>query len=175
MSTRHTGLKLGLLVAAMFAFAFALVPLYEVFCQVTGLNGKLAASDPGARRPNAAQREVAVQFVANVQGRLPWRFTPLQRRVRARTGELVDVIFEIENLSDRPTLGRAVTNLMPGPAAAYLHKVECFCFSAQPMAPGELRRVHLRFFVDAALPERYRTLTLAYTFVEPPVERRDAG
>ena len=168
MSVRRTGLNLTLLVAAMFAFAFALVPLYDVFCRVTGLNGKLDLAPLGAPAEGPADaREVRVQFVANVQGHLPWRFTPLQRSVTARPGEDTDVAFTVENLAGHATRGRAIANLMPGPAAAYLGKVQCFCFDGQSLAGGESRTMHLRFVLDPALPERYRTLTLVYTFVEP--------
>lgn len=166
MSARRGALPLALLVAAMFAFAFALVPLYDAFCRLTGVNGRLdlAATAPAGGGP---ARELTVQFVTNVQGHLPWRFRPLARQLRVRTGEYVDVSFEVENLSDRAGFARAVANLMPGPAAAHVHKAQCFCFDAQALGAGERRVLHLRFLVDPDLPQRYRTLTLAYTFVEP--------
>lgn len=167
VSRRRTGWGLGVLVAAMFGFAFALVPLYEVFCRVTGVNGKLVEGDPGPSRGGGEARALEVQFVTNVQGHLPWRFRPLARRITVHTGEYADAFFEVANLSGRATVGRALTNLMPGAAAGYLRKVNCFCFAHQRLDPGEVRRVHLRFVVDPALPPRYRILTLAYTFVEP--------
>ena len=176
----QAGRWLGLLVAAMFGFAFALVPLYEVFCRVTGLNGKLESRAMPVGHPAAGGREVSVQFVANVQGHLPWRFTPLQRRITVRPGEEAMAMFEVQNLSDRPSSGRAVANLMPGAAATHLTKVQCFCFEGQSLAPGETRVLHVSFVVDPALPARYRSLTLVYTFLQPrtetlPVAEGDAG
>lgn len=168
MTPRVTATRLVLLVAAMFGFAFALVPLYDALCRATGLNGKLTERPVTAAAVPAPSRELTIQFVTNVQGDLPWSFRPLARRLTVRTGEYAQAEFEVANLSPRPTTGRALANLMPGPAAEYLHKVRCFCFDTQTLGPGERRTLHLGFTVSSELPVRYRSLTLAYTFVEPP-------
>ncbi len=173
--TARTGVWLGVLVCGMFGFAFALVPLYDVFCDLTGLNGKIGDGAIRTGAPTEARREITVQLVANVQGHLPWRFTPISRTVRVTPGRSAAAEFEVTNLAGQAKVGRAVSNLSPGTAAAYLSKIQCFCFDETPLAAGETRRLYVHFVVDPALPDRYHTLTLAYTFVTPLPGVDDAG
>lgn len=157
--------RLLLVVCLMFGFGYALVPLYQVFCEITGLNGKTGRIDAAAVRAEVDRdRWVTVEFVASVNTGLPWRLEPLVKRVRVHPGELTEVEFYAENLSSRPRVGQAVPSVAPGEASKYFYKTECFCFTSQELAGGEGRRMPVRFVVDAALPEHIRSLTLSYTF-----------
>lgn len=165
--------KLLLGVAAAFAFGFALVPLYDVFCQVTGLNGKTAGGFAagglvGSRAGPAARvdrsRIVTVEFTGIVMPGLPWDMRPLTTSLDVHPGELQTAIFLVRNLSDRPVTGQAVPSVTPGQAATHFDKIECFCFSQQTLAPGEARELPLAFIVKPELGGDIRTITLSYAF-----------
>ena len=160
-SRRQTAL-LAALAVGMFGFAFALVPLYGVFCELTGLNGRTsprAAAAPG--RP-AADREVTVQFVAQVAKGMPWEFRPTERTMRVRLGEMNATKFYARNRASAAVTGQAVPSVAPGYAAQYLQKTECFCFTQQLLNGGGEMEMPVRFYVDAELPDEVRTLTLSY-------------
>lgn len=173
----HKGVvvKTGLAVVAMFAFGFALVPLYNVFCDITGLNGKVALA-PAAQPTASIDRErlVTVELLASRNQYMPWEFEAQRNRVSLHPGEQVTVEYLARNLRDKPMVGRAVPSVTPGRAAKYLHKVECFCFQAQRFEAGESRRMPVVFYVDGALPEDIDTITLSYTFFDV-TERAAAG
>lgn len=163
-------LKLAAGAVAMFGFGYALVPLYEVFCEITGLNGKtgvISAAEAEATRVDTA-RVVTVEFDTNVNGGLPWRFGAEQRSVQVHPGAVAAAFFYAENLSRRPIVGQAVPSVAPAKASPYFNKTECFCFTQQTLAPGERREMPVRFIVDPDLPEGVTTLTLSYTFFEAP-------
>ena len=162
-------LKLGAVAVAMFGFGYALVPLYDVFCEVTGLNGKTGiVSAAEAADMAKSERLVTVEFDSNVNGALPWRFGPLQKKVQVHPGQLTEVLYFAENTSDRAVVGQAVPSVAPTPASLYFNKTECFCFTQQTLAPGERRVMPVRFIVDPDMPGKYTTLTLSYTFFEAP-------
>jgi len=165
---RRAALLLGAVAVAMTGFGFALVPLYDIFCQVTGLNGKtgVIAGDAAAELAVARERWVTVEFDANVNGGLPWRFAPAARRMKVHPGEVAEAAYVVENLSGQAVTGRAVPSVAPGPASVHFKKIECFCFSEQTLGPGESREMPVRFVVAADLPERVNALTLSYTFFE---------
>lgn len=149
---------------AMFGFAFALVPLYDVFCDITGINGKTAD------RPAAAGglqvdtgREVTVEFVAYINPGMKWTFTPEVASMVVHPGQAKTVHYTARNLTRQATVGQAVPSVTPGLAARYFNKIECFCFNHQPLAAGETAQLPLVFYVDPELPEEITTLTLAYT------------
>jgi cytochrome c oxidase assembly protein subunit 11 len=154
-------------VAAMVGMAFAAVPLYRLFCQVTGLAGTTQRADAA---PDAAiARDIAVRFDANVGNGLGWSFRPLTRSVGIKVGEVGEAVFVAENRTGQPTTGTAVFNVTPLEAGAYFNKIACFCFDEQTLEPGERLEMPVTFFVDPAIAEdcdmdSVRTITLSYTF-----------
>lgn len=175
-SHRRLVIKLLAGVALSFAFGFALVPLYDVFCEVTGLNGKTAGPggfgiggiiNPGA--PSSASRidkdrVVTVEFTDTVMPGLPWEISPQTARLDVHPGELHQVMYRVRNLSDQPIVGQAVPSVSPGQAAASFEKLECFCFSQQTLAPGESKDLPLLFTVKNSIDKDIKTITLAYAF-----------
>ena len=160
---KHTVL-LALLAAGMFGFAFALVPLYTVFCELTGLNGKTSGRvttiEPTLQ---GSDRMVTIQFLAKVGKGLPWEFRPTERQLRVRLGEIYTTTYFARNRASQAITGQAVPSVAPGVAALHLQKIECFCFSQQLLAGSEDMEMPVRFFVDKQLPEDIHTLTLSYT------------
>ncbi|GAB5374283.1 MAG: hypothetical protein AcusKO_07450 [Acuticoccus sp.] len=159
-----------LFVGVMVGAAYAAVPFYNWFCRVTGFDGtpSIATVDalPGIE---PREREVTVMFDANVAPGLPWRFKPLQRTVKVRVGELAEVRYVVENLSDEDTVGRSTYNVTPYQGGGYFTKIDCFCFSAQPLAAGETREMPVVFYVDPSFDDDENAdgvshLTLSYTF-----------
>jgi len=160
----------------MFGFGFALIPLYSVFCVLTGINGKTGRIEQSAASQGGVDetRWVTVNFVANVND-VAWDFGPIERQVRVHPGELKKVVFYAENRSGRDMVGQAVPSLSPGEAAKYFKKTECFCFSQQPLKAGERKDMPVRFVIDPDLPKNIRTVTLAYTFFESRTARPSGG
>jgi cytochrome c oxidase assembly protein subunit 11 len=162
-------LKLGATAVAMFGFGYALVPLYDVFCEITGLNGKTGVvSEAQAAGTVDTERLVTVEFDSNVNPALPWKFGPMQKKVQVHPGEIKEVLYFAENTSDHAVVGQAVPSVAPSPASLYFNKTECFCFTQQTLAPGERRVMPVRFIVDPQMPGKYTTLTLSYTFFAAP-------
>ncbi|MBA6263505.1 cytochrome c oxidase assembly protein [Colwellia sp. Bg11-12] len=159
--------KLVLLVFGMFGFGFALVPLYDVFCDITGLNGKTSTT---AAVYNVEQidtkRVVTVQFISRTAQDIPWQFEPMIREIKVHPGEMKLVKFYAKNESTRDIIGQAVPSVSPGLAAAYFQKIECFCFTQQPLKANEEVEMALQFYVDPELPEDISTLTLSYTLYD---------
>jgi len=162
-------LTAGLIVAvvAMFGFGFALVPLYNVFCEVTGINGK-TATEAAAYPAGGVDRDrtVRVEFVTYLGPGVNWEFAPEISHMEVHPGELHQVDFLARNLTRADAVGQAVPSVSPGQAASHFNKTECFCFRQQRLPAGEMARMPLRFFVDPALPGSVRTLTLSYTFYD---------
>jgi cytochrome c oxidase assembly protein subunit 11 len=157
--------KLVVVACVMFGFGFALVPFYKKICEVTGINNVLKA-DAVTNGQVDTSRSLTVQFDTNVRNNLAWRFTPLETSVRAHPGELVQVLFEIRNDSDRPVTGQAIPSYGPPLAGRYFKKLECFCFTQQTLAPGEVKRMPVVFVIERDLPQDVNTVTLSYTFFE---------
>ncbi|WP_298440667.1 cytochrome c oxidase assembly protein [uncultured Ferrimonas sp.] len=152
-----------LVVVGMFGFGFALVPLYDVFCEITGINGKTNTSAVQAANVVDVQRTVTVEFVTYVRNDMPWQFEPVVERMQVHPGETTQVAFRATNLSGNDTIGQAIPSVSPGQGALYFSKIECFCFNHQPLPAGETAEMGLVFFVDPELPESIQTLTLSYT------------
>jgi cytochrome c oxidase assembly protein subunit 11 len=154
-----------LAVAAMFAFGFALAPLYDVLCQITGLNGKTGGRVAVAR-PVAVDetRTVTVEFVASLNAGAPWEFAPKVTRMAVHPGQYYQTQYLARNLTDQPLVGQAIPSVAPGPAARHFQKVECFCFNRQKFEPREERAMPVTFLIDPELPPEVRTVTLSYTF-----------
>lgn len=166
---RKTSLLLVGLVIGMFGFGFALIPLYNLYCQVTGLkNSGEIFSESSAEIDNS--RQVTVQFDTTVNDGLPWKFKPLTREVKVHPGEITEVSFLVKNLSDEDIVGQAIPSVTPWFANGFFHKMECFCFSNQPLKAGESKEMPLRFYVSNDLPKDISVLNLSYTFLNTSKE-----
>ena len=166
-NNNRTVKKLLIAVVAMFGFGFALVPLYDVFCDITGLNGKTNTSSVAYTATGIDKsRLIKVQFITrNAQG-VPWKFEPLINEISVHPGEMKLVKFYAKNLSDHDIIGQAVPSVSPGQGANYFNKIECFCFTQQPLKAGEDVEMALQFYVDLELPDEINTLTLSYTLYD---------
>ncbi len=165
--TRHvrSAWKIAVVVVAMFGFGYLLMPLYNVFCDITGLNGKTGRISVGAANAAvASDRVITVEFVGNLNADMPWRFEPLVKSLKVHPGKIYEASFLAHNNSDHRIVGQAVPSISPGIGGKYFNKTECFCFTNQPLAAGETKKMPLRFIVDPALPGNVKRLTLAYTF-----------
>ena len=156
--------KLVLICIAMFGFGFALVPLYSVFCRYTGINGKTENTAAAASRRVDESREISVEFIANTDAGIPWRFAPEITRINVHPGQVKVVNFLAENLSAEATIGRAVPSVSPGEAARYFKKIECFCFVEQPLDAHQGKAMPVQFYIDPDLPSHFTTITLSYRF-----------
>lgn len=165
---RITAIVLSGLVAGMVGLSFASVPLYRLFCQVTGYGG--TPKTEGVSLPaEAVDQVVTVRFDSNVNSGLPWRFRPEQREVRVNLGAEQLIHYEAVNLSDRPVSGTATFSVTPYKAAPYFAKIECFCFTEQRLEPGQTVSMPVIFYVDPAMMEDgnaqdVTVITLSYTF-----------
>ena len=176
---RDVGIALAcvVLVGGMVCLSYAAVPLYELFCRVTGYGGttQRAGAAPGA----AIDRQVTVRLDANVMPGLPWRFRALTPEVTLKAGEVATVVYEAVNTSAGETVGTATFNVTPDETGAYFNKIQCFCFNEQALKPGERIEMPVVFFVDPAIDKEpmlkgVHTITLSYSFfparrVEKPV------
>ncbi len=156
-------------VIGMTGMSFAAVPLYRIFCQVTGYNGTAQRVEQYSN--TILDKTIKVTFDANVAPGLDWEFKPMQKSVSPKIGETVQVMFEARNKSSEPINGQAIFNVTPLQAGAYFNKVECFCFTDTTLPPGETLEMPVVFFVDPAITEAEETkdikvLTLSYTFFE---------
>lgn len=159
----------------MFGFGFAMVPLYDVFCEVTGLNGKITNTGPVAVAPADTSRSVKVRLIAVHNEGMPWEFSPKDGVLRVNPGEMKQTAFMATNPTGRRMVAQAVPSVAPAEAAEYLHKVNCFCFEQQPLIAGESVEMPLLFVIDKKLPEHIRSLTLSYTLfdISPEVSAAD--
>lgn len=157
--------RLLLAVGVMFGFGFALIPLYDVFCEITGLNGKTGTEAVSVVRDVVdTERTVTVEFVANVNVSAPWEFAPTVTKMQVHPGEFYQTSYHARNLTAESLVGQAVPSVSPGQAAQHFQKIECFCFTRQAFAPKEGRDMPVVFMVDPALAKDISTVTLSYTF-----------
>jgi len=159
--------KLLAIAAGSFGFGFALVPLYNVLCAVTGYGdqARLLQKVRAIEHPDPS-RTVTVQFLADVASAGGWEFRPEARSIQVHPGQLYTAEFYAHNLTGRDTVAQAVPNIAPSEVAAYFHKTECFCFTPQHFALDEGRDMPVRFIIDPALPRHIDIITLAYTFYD---------
>ena len=164
--------KLGVIALGMFAFGYALVPLYKAICEVTGIN-ILALSErevPGAKVKLPANTQVdtsrliTVEFDVNTRG--PWDFKPERRSMQVHPGQLSTVMYEFQNIENRTMAAQAIPSYAPRQAATHFNKLECFCFTQYTLAPGEKKAWPVAFVIDPRLPKDVTTITLSYTFFE---------
>ena len=154
--------------ASMFLFGFACVPIYRIACDHGYLGGRVRNTpdsiDKVAKYSADESRWVTVQFVANVNSKLQWRFAPETVSMRVHPGALNEAWFDATNDAPQAIVGNAVPSVAPNTASLYFNKTECFCFTEQTLKSGESRRMPVRFVVDPKLPADIGTLTLSYTF-----------
>lgn len=177
--------KLVVVAAGMFAFGYALVPIYKAICEMTGIN-ILALGErniPGAKATLPANtqidtsRTITVEFDANARG--PWEFKPALRSLQVHPGELATVMYEFQNMQNRRMSAQAIPSYAPQQASAYFNKLECFCFNQYTLEPGEKKSWPVVFVIDPKLSRDVKTITLSYTFFEvggktPPAPVADA-
>ena len=166
---RLTALMLTGFVCGMVGLAFASVPLYRLFCQITGYGGTPRIAEVPLAAPTEDTPPIKVRFDANVNAALPWRFRPEQREVTVPMGEQTLAFYTAQNVSDTSVVGTATFNVTPHKAAPYFAKIECFCFTEQRLEPGKEMSMPVAFFVDPAILEdpntqEVTTITLSYTF-----------
>jgi cytochrome c oxidase assembly protein subunit 11 len=165
---QHRSLLKRLIIASalMFAFAFALVPLYDVFCQVTGLNGKPSMEKAKVSESVDTAQQVDVDFITHVKEGTPFKVSTESKRLTVNIGEMNKVSFTAVNLSDQDRVFQAVPSVSPGLAAQYLQKVQCFCFEQQALKANETIEMTLLFYVDEELPAEIEEMTLSYTLFD---------
>lgn len=150
----------------MFGFGFALVPLYDVFCEITGFGGRTNSEAVTAIEAPDLNREIRVEFVTTVNEYAPWDLKPDADSMIVHPGKLYFATFTAENLTDQQKTGQAVPSVAPISAAEHFKKLECFCFENQEFAAKESRAMPLQFIVDPDIPEYVDTITLQYTFFD---------
>ena len=172
--------KLVVIVVAMFAFGYALVPLYRTICKALGINvlslsEQISSAGLTGRRERNTQidysRSITIEFDANARG--PWDFKPATRSVQVHPGELTTVMYEFRNLQNRTMSAQAIPSYAPMQAMSHFTKLECFCFNEYTLKPGESKQWPVVFYVDSKLPKDVTTITLSYTFFE--VAGKNAG
>jgi cytochrome c oxidase assembly protein subunit 11 len=158
--------KLTWVVAGALLFAFALVPLYNVFCDLTGLNGKTEGLPASVKKSMKVDesRWVTVEFTSSVMPGLAWNFHPTQNSMKVRPGQIMMATFEARNMTNETVIGQAVPSISPAQATFYFKKIECFCFQQQHLKAGETKEMPLRFYVSPELPKDIHTVTLSYAF-----------
>jgi len=169
---RRMTLKLVLIVALMFGFGYALVPIYKSICEKLGINvlslSERVVNGGAATRPANTQvdrsRTITVEFDANARG--PWDFKPAVRSMEVHPGELTTVMYEFVNVQSRSMVAQAIPSYAPKQAMAHFNKIECFCFNEYSLAAGERKQWPVVFYIDPKLPRDVRTITLSYTFFE---------
>jgi cytochrome c oxidase assembly protein subunit 11 len=163
-ANRRVGLKLAGVALVMFVFGYALVPLYDVFCEATGLNGKTGRAEATVGDKVDRERWVTVEFTGNSMSGLPWEFRSLQKTLHVHPGEVAVAYYEARNMAREAITGQAVPSVAPNKAATYFKKIECFCFSQQQLKAGERKKMPVRFVVGTDLPKEIGTVTLSYAF-----------
>ena len=169
MRTSHRTLlaKLLAVAVAMFLFAvFVLPPLYDLFCEITGIGGRTDGKYEAVEVRVDTSREVEVQFVATNNAEMPWDFYPIEYSVVVHPGESRAVTFFARNNTSEDMIGQAIPSVVPNNAADYFHKTACFCFDNQPLAAGEQAELGLVFIIDPDLPASVTTVTLSYTLFD---------
>lgn len=167
ISTKSLTLRLLALAVGMFGFGFLLVPIYDVFCEITGFGGRTnteAVTDVVAVAD--ISRDIDLEFVTTVNQFAPWEFHAELDGMTVHPGGLYEAWFVATNQTDRYKIAQAVPSVAPQQAASYFKKLDCFCFSNQEFAPGEVKRMPVRFIIDSDLPEYVDTITLSYTFFD---------
>ncbi len=169
---RQMLVKLMVISAAMFAFGYALIPMYRVLCEVTGINVVTSKNNYGTRAVHATSKNtqvdesrlITVEFDSNTQG--PFRFRSVKNSMQVHPGEMIQVVYEVVNAQGRNISAQAIPSYAPMQATEHFTKLECFCFEEQTLKPNESREMPVVFIIDPALPKGIKNITLSYTFFE---------
>lgn len=166
-TNRRTGKKLFVVAALMFAFGYAMIPLYSVLTKVTGMNGKTATAMvvPADLKVDGS-RTITVEFTGFVTSGLPWKFRPAQNKISVHPGEVKTVDYIVRNDSAKTITGRAVPSVVPNRSGRHFKQVESFSFTTQTLAAGETKNMPVRFYIDDKLPKTVNRITLSYTFFD---------
>lgn len=159
---------LFLIPVAMFGFGYLMVPIYDVFCDLTGLNGKTGRTSEAQANilEVDSDRLVKVEFVSSVNQNAPWDFRPEIKKMTVNPGRQYTAQYIATNQRDHVMVGQAIPSVAPAKAAPHFNKIECFCFNQQVFEANQQKRMPLTFVVDPALPEDIGTVTLSYTFFD---------
>ena len=163
---RWLPVKLLAIVVAMFAFGYGLIPIYDAFCEITGLRADITASDETTIVEVDTDRLVTVEFLANLNEQAPIDFRPAASKLKLHPGKLYNTVYQATNVTSSALLGQAIPDIKPAAAAKYLQKTECFCFTPQQFEANEERDLLVRFIIDPDLPKHIETITLSYTFFD---------
>lgn len=166
---RRTIWLLSFLVVGMFGFGFALVPLYDLLCKVTGIQSvsiRTAGEAVTEVAEQADSRLITIKFDTSVHPNLPWDFSPLERNLKVHPGKIYQVDFAAHNRSSESITGQAIPSVVPWQATAFLNKLECFCFNQQTLAGSQSVDMPLRFMISPDLPPEIRSLTLSYSLMK---------
>jgi cytochrome c oxidase assembly protein subunit 11 len=177
---RETLRKLAVVALLMFGFGYALVPLYEKICEVTGIN-QVVKPDTVVNTQVDKSRTIVMEFDANARGDIAWELTPRERKRKVHPGELVHVVFDLKNTTDVSVQAQAIPSFGPQRAGLHVKKLECFCFTQQEIRAGETRELPVVLVVEPTIPQDVHTVTLSYTMFEvggtqePKTAMRSAG
>lgn len=168
-NNQRLAINLAMIVVGMLMLAYASVPLYDLFCRVTGFGGTPQKAITAPLASAVLDRKMTVSFNADTSGDLPWEFKPMQKGVNVRVGENKLIFYTAKNISDKPVTGIATFNVTPEKAGGYFNKIQCFCFENQTLQPGEEVTMPVSFFVDPAIADDknmddLQDITLSYTF-----------
>jgi len=168
MKKRFSTTHLFLIPVAMFGFGYLMVPIYNVFCDITGLNGKTGTlSQAQAEELNVDEdRLVRVEFISTLNQQAEWEFSPVVKSMMVNPGKPYTTSYRAANQLDKPMVGQAIPSVAPAEAASYFNKTECFCFVQQEFQANEAKNMPLVFVVDPELPDDINTVTLSYTFFD---------
>ncbi|MEJ2212655.1 MAG: cytochrome c oxidase assembly protein [Gammaproteobacteria bacterium] len=156
-------------VVVMFGFGYLMVPIYDIFCEVTGINGKtgvISENEIARSYQVDTDRNIKVQFMSVNNSSMPWTLEPMVKSMAVNPGQIYAVAYKATNKTSRDMVGQAVPSVAPNTASLYFNKTECFCFTQQDLAAGESKEMPLRFVIDPALPDDISTVTLAYTIFD---------
>ena len=158
--------KLVIASVCMFAFGYALVPLYDLFCDITGIGGKTGQIETAVAQQEqvVTDRWITVEFTSVSTSGLPWDFKPEVNKLEVHPGQINEIVYFAKNNSSQTIVGQAIPSVAPGLASKYFNKTECFCFTQQTLAGKEQKDMPVRFIIDPDLPEDIHTITLSYSF-----------
>lgn len=164
---RRTAGRLALVTLAMFGFGFALVPLYDILCEITGLNGKTGRVEAAVVTDQVdTSRTIKVEFISSVSGGLEWKVRPKVTSMEVHPGKIYETAYVARSTSRIATVGQAVPSVAPNRASMHFNKTECFCFTQQQFEAGEGREMPVRFIIASDIPTHIKTVTLSYTFYD---------
>lgn len=166
VANRRVVHRLLVTVLAMFGFGYALVPLYDALCEITGFSGRTGVVQAKDQVSVNTDRMITVEFIAGTASDLNWEFRPLTTKMQVHPGGIYEVSYYAKNLNSSTTIGWARPSVSPIKASIYFNKTECFCFASQKFEGGEYREMPVRFVVGENLPDEISTLTLSYTFFD---------